>query len=144
MCLARAALHPVHTFLRTRAWAMTRTRRVLSQSPRKMAADGGLSYKETNKVNSQVNARETCLPTVTLHLREPHLVGSDNLERDLLFLPSSWPSRPLAWTVQPTTPLTFQLRVKPSLIASESNPPCYSLLVVLRRIRGLEISEAWL
>ena len=89
VCLARAALCPVHTFLRTRAWAMTRTRRVLSQSPRKMAADGGLSYKETNKVNSQDNARETCLPTVTLHLREPHLVGSDDLERDPLFLPSS-------------------------------------------------------
>ena len=52
-CLARAALYPVHTFLRTRAWAMTRARRVLSQSPRKMAADGGLSYKETNKVGPQ-------------------------------------------------------------------------------------------
>ena len=40
----------VHTFLRTRAWAMTRTRRVLSQSPRKKAADGGLSDKEIKKV----------------------------------------------------------------------------------------------
>ena len=75
-CLARAALYPVHTFLRTRAWAMTRTRRVLSQSPRKMAADGGLSYKETNKVGPQGIARGAITAPRSPFILGPHSSGS--------------------------------------------------------------------
>ena len=85
----------MHTFLRTRAWAMTRTRRVLSQSPRKMAADGGLSCKETNKVGSQdwpeTSKRCYNCPTVTLHIRGLILVGPVNHEGDQLLPPSSQP-----------------------------------------------------
>ena len=66
---------------------MTRTRRVLSQSPRKMAADGGLYYKETNKVGSRLGKRSYYCPTVTLHIRGLILVGPVNHEGDQLFLP---------------------------------------------------------
>ena len=49
------------------------SRRVLSQSPRKMAADGGLSYKDTNKVNSQV----LCKTDMSAH-GHPSLEGASS------------------------------------------------------------------
>ena len=116
---------PVDTFLRTRARAMTRARRVLSQSPRKMAADGGLPYKETNKVGSQdepeTSKRCYYCPMVTLQIRGLMFVGPVNHEGDKLFLPSSWP-RPLNCTTGLATPLFSRV------FAPGSNPLCYSLL----------------
>ena len=50
------ALFSAHSSL-----GLARSRRVLSQSPRKMAADGGSYYKETNKVGSQDIARDGSL-----------------------------------------------------------------------------------
>ena len=69
---------------------MTRTRRVLSQSPRKMAADGGLSYKETNMVGPQGIARGAITaPRSPFIFRGLILVGPVNHEGDQLFLPFS-------------------------------------------------------
>ena len=107
---------------------MTRRRRVLSQSPRKMAADGGLSYKETNKVGSQHVGREAITARRSPFILGVILVGPVNHEGDQLFLPFS-----------STSSLHCRTRLRP-----RSNPLCYSLLeleVLDCALPGLEISE---